>query len=216
MGFLDNLLTLFPTEAERNAKEKQLARQQERELNRKVEAVRELADSLEQESAATRKVAHNLLKAGKRGLAEEKMKEVRILELDWSKQRKKSFLINHYQRQIKIAKTDTDVADALGKLIKLVKFDSSKVGGMFDTIENAVSDKADIDSMYDDVYREEIEKGSVSYSASVPTFEEMMKELESEVAHEASGGKTVVGNTSEAITLAKEKLAKVREQGGLS
>jgi len=196
------------------AKQKQLRQSAKTALDRADRKAQELVSSWERKNTGRWENARKLLAAGQRSSAAAEIAKFRLNKDRIAKVENHRVLIDGHKAKVEVAELGDDLAVALGIIVEAFQIKPDKLTDLIAKASTALEPQDDIDSEIERLAEGEIERAMVSFSTSVPGYDELWKELESEVAL----GKVVTGEPSinADIATAREKIAKQREQGGTS
>jgi hypothetical protein len=209
---------LFKSKRERERDKAKARRRAFRTAERSIEAVEERIRKLTAERDAAWREARGYLKDGQRAMAQRSLQSVRAGEILVAKLNMKRWVFKQIICKLELAKTDEDFVGALGAIDAVVSIDPERVDDVLTEIDLKLADQADIDKTWEREFRREMEGAEAQMSDTVPSLDELEKQLEDEVAAEVGEGRTAEkaapdADLAEGIGEARDRLRKVLDEG---
>ena len=126
----------------------------------------------------------------------------------------KRWVFEQYLTRMQVAQSDTQFAEALAGVNKIMRIDPERVADVFDAAQETLGEQVDADRFWDKLYNKEMEGVSGALEDHVPTLDDMTSQLESEVAAEVGGAAAPVaaGAALDArIAAGQERVRKILE-----
>jgi hypothetical protein len=180
MGLRD----LFKSEPERQREEAKKRRKAFREAEGAVDVVKDRIGKLKKDRDKAWSEARQYLKDGQKGGAQRCLQTVRASELLMSKLEMKRWVFEQLLSKMELAKTDQDFAQALGAINTVVKIDPEVVANVLDEVQDKLGEQVDTDKIWEKMYGKEMEGVETQMTDTIPTTEEMMTQLQDEVAED--------------------------------
>lgn len=219
------LRNLFPSKDDRAREAKRAKRREVRQSNRKVQkALRELTDKVKKIRAkkdADWAKAKEYLRSGQKAQAENLIRSCRAKDLLASKLEKKADFWENRHTKMEASQTDFEMAAAMKDLAVLNNVDPDRIEDSMLAMDEMFDDQTDVDDIVDREHEKDMEDVSIQETDVVPSIEDMVSELESEVAVEIASdsiaqpegeAETVEGTTQEKIGSLRDRLKQVLEE----
>lgn len=204
MGFTD----IFKSKEQREKDRKTNQRKAMRKSEMALETVNERIAKLTTDRDSTWARAAEYLKAGQKPGAERELQKYRSYEVLITQMEKKKWIFEYYTIRIENAETDNAFAEAMTAIDKVIKIDPEKIMSSFDAIDDKLEDQTEIDKYFDKLHDKKLGKVATQEVSTIVSVDQMMAQLESEVAHQVSGlTGTNAPSTKEAITSGREALS---------
>jgi hypothetical protein len=185
MGLRD----LFKSDQERQREEAKRRRKAFREAESAVDVVKDRIGKLKKDRDKAWNEARQYLKDGQKGGAQRCLQAVRASELLMSKLEMKRWVFEQLLSKLELAKTDQDFAQALGAINTVVKIDPEVVANVLDEVQDKLGEQVDTDKIWEKMYGKEMEGVETQMTDTIPTTEEMMVQLQDEVAEDIGGAR---------------------------
>ncbi|MBM3878977.1 MAG: hypothetical protein FJ387_04560 [Verrucomicrobia bacterium] len=181
---------LLKSKKDRELEAKRRRRKAFREAENAVDAVKDRVGRLKKDRDAKWKEARDYLRDGQKGAAQRCLQTVRASEVMMSKLETKKWVFEQLLTKLELSKTDQEFAAALGAINTVVHIDPDKVADVLGEVEDKLGDQVDTDKIWDKLHSKEMEGVESSLADQVPSLDQMLKELEDEVAEESGGGRS--------------------------
>lgn len=205
MGFTD----IFKSNAQRDKEKKVRQRQAVRKSEAALDTVKDRIAKLTTDRDAVWKTAADYLKAGQKMGAERELQKYRSYDVIINQLEKKKWIFEYYTIRVENAATDNAFAEAMTAIEKVVEIDPEKIFGVFDAIDDKLEDQTEIDKYFEKLHDKQLAKTSSKDVVAIPSVDEMMRSLESEVAHQVGG--VTAAATAQSNEASKEAIASGRE-----
>lgn len=183
-----DILKFFMTPAARKRAQRRERRHAFRDAENAIDTVKERQKELEKESKKQWEAAREAMKNGEKGAAQRALVSYRASQTLILKLEQKRWLFEQYYTKMQVAGSDSQFADALGAMNKVVGIDPEKVMDVFDTANDLLGEQADSDRFWEKMYNKEAEGATTAAEDHIPTMEALGAQLEQEVAAEIGGG----------------------------
>jgi len=207
---------LFKSKAEREKELRKERRKAFRQAENAVDAVKDRVRSLKAERDNSWAEAREYLKAGQKGAAQRSLQSVRANELIVDQLEKKRWVFDQLLTKLEMSKTDQEFSQSLGAIDAVVNIDPEAVADVLDEVQDKLGEQLDVDKVWNKTFDREM-AGVEKASDTIPSVEDMMKDLEDEVVADVRGSKVVESEASggsrinEEIGEGREKLKKLLE-----
>jgi len=207
---------LFKSKTEREKEQRKKRRQAFRQAENAIDAVKERVTSLKAERDSSWAEAREYLKAGQKGAAQRSLQSVRASELMGDQLEKKRWVFDQLLTKLEMSKTDQEFSQSLGAINAVVEIDPETVADVLDEVQDKLGEQLDVDKVWNKMFDREM-VGVEKASDTIPSVEDMMKDLEDEVVADVRGSKVVESEpsggskVSEEIGEGREKLKKLLE-----
>jgi len=178
MGVFD----IFKSQEEREKERKRAQRKAFREAKKNVDVMKEKIEGIKEKRDQAWQEARGYLKNGQKSAAERCMQTVRSGELLIDKLEKKYWVSEQMLVKLDLAKTDREFAHSLSSIQSVIDIDPDAVTDIFDEIKDKLGDQEEIENLWDGAYKDEMKSVAKEGAEIVPSMEEMMGDLEEEVA----------------------------------
>jgi hypothetical protein len=175
---------LFKSKQEREREEAKKRRKAFREAENAVDVVKDRIGKLKKDRDKAWGEARQYLKDGQKGGAQRCLQTVRASELLMSKLEMKRWVFEQLLSKLELAKTDQDFAQALGAINTVVKIDPEVVANVLDEVEDKLGEQVDTDKIWQKMYGKEMDGVETQMTDVIPSTEEMMTQLQDEVAED--------------------------------
>jgi hypothetical protein len=147
--------------------------------------------------------ARACLKDGQKAAAQRCLQTVRASEILMARLEAKKWVFEQLITKLDMAKTDQEFTGALGAINTVVKIDPEVVGDVLGEVEDKLGEQVDTDKVWEKMHEKEMEGVSGQMTDSVPGLDQMLEDLEGEVAAEIGEAHPATAN------------AATRREGGL-
>ena len=208
---------LFKSKDEREKEARKKRRKAFRDAENAVDAVKERVNGMEVERDKAWKEARQYLKDGNKVAAQRSLQSVRANEMIMLQLEKKRWVFEKLLTKLEMSKTDKEFVDALSAINTVIEIDPEAVADVMDEVQDKLGEQVDIDRIWDKNYDKEMSGVESKMTDTIPTVENMMKDLEDEVVADVRGGKVTESESSGGSTLSedigegREKLKKLLE-----
>lgn len=205
---------IFKSEKQRKKEERMRRRKALREAEGAVDKIKDRIDGMKKERDASWAEARDYLKAGQKEAAQRCLQSVRGHELLMSQLEKKHWVSRQLIVRMETAGIDQEIASSFAVLNKVLDIDPEKLSETLDDVREALGEQDDIEKMWDRMYEKDM-AGIDRVSDSIPSIEEMMKNLEDEATAEVGSYRVADGDAEDIsgkIGEGREKLNKLLEK----
>jgi hypothetical protein len=178
---------LFKSKQEREREVKSKRRRAFREAESAVDTVKDRVKKLKGERDKAWAEARGYLKDGQKGAAQRSLQTVRGSEVMMSKLEMKRWVFEQLLTKLDMAKTDQEFAGALSAINTVVKIDPDAVADVLGEVEDKLGEQVDTDKVWEKMHEKEMEGAATGMADRVPSLDQMLKDLEDEVAEEQGG-----------------------------
>ncbi len=175
---------LFKSKQEREREANRKRRKAFREAEGSVDAVKDRVKKLKAERDKAWTDARAYLKDGQKAAAQRSLQSVRANEVMMSKLDMKRWVFEQLLTKLEMAKTDQEFTNALGAINTVVKIDPDAVADVLGEVEEKLSEQVDTDKIWEKMNEKEMEGASTGMADRVPSLDQMLQDLEDEVAGE--------------------------------
>ena len=185
------LRDLFKSKKEREREEAKKRRKAFREAENAVDVVKDRIGKLKKDRDKAWGEARQYLKDGQKAAAQRCLQTCRASEMLMSKLEMKRWVFEQLLSKLELAKSDQDFAQALGAINTVVQIDPEAVADVLDEVQDKLGEQVDTDKIWEKVYGKEMEGVETQMTDTVPSIEDMERELEDEVAAEIGGERPI-------------------------
>lgn len=178
---------LFKSQKEREREQQMKRRKAFREAERAADTVKDRVTKLKKERDKAWQEARQYLKDGQKSAAQRSLQSCRASEVLMAKLETKRWVFEQLVSKLEMAKSDQDFAQALGAINTVVKIDPEAVADVLGEVEDKLGDQVDTDKIWGQMHEKEMEGAATHESDTVPTLDQMMKDLQDEVAVDIEG-----------------------------
>ncbi|HXP59093.1 MAG TPA: hypothetical protein VN829_01310 [Dongiaceae bacterium] len=175
---------LFKSKQERDREARGKRRKAFREAENAVDGVKDRVKKLKGERDKAWNDARVYLKDGQKAAAQRCLQTVRAGEVLMAKLETKKWVFEQLLTKLDIAKTDLEFTGALSAINAVVKIDPEAVADVLGEVEDKLGDQVDTDKVWEKMHEKEMEGVGSQMADSVPSVDQMFKDLEGEVAAE--------------------------------
>jgi vacuolar-type H+-ATPase subunit H len=173
---------LFKSKQEREREARGKRRKAFREAENAVDAVKDRVKKLKGERDKAWSEARVYLKDGQKAASQRCLQTVRASEVMMAKLETKKWVFEQLLTKLDMAKTDQEFTGALGAINAVVKIDPEAVADVLGEVEDKLGDQVDTDKIWEKMHEKEMEGTGGQMTDSVPSVDQMFKDLEGEVA----------------------------------
>lgn len=195
---------IFKSQKER---EKELAKKRRkafRDAENAVDTVKDRIKKLKVERDKAWAGARQYLKDGQKAAAQRSLQSVRANEMMMDQLEKKRWVFEQLLTKLELSKTDQDFATALNAINTVIEIDPEVVADVLDEVQDKLGEQLDIDKIWTKAYDKEMEGVENKMTDSIPSVEDMMKDLEDEVVADVRGGKLADTESTGGSSLSEE------------
>lgn len=203
---------LFKSKQERERDAKAKRRKAFREAEGAVGAVRDRVKKLKTERDLAWAGARVYLRDGQKSAAQRLLQSVRAGEIMMTRLEAKRWVFEQLLTKLEMAKTDQEFAAALAAVNQVVRIDPEAVADVLGNAEDTLGDQGDTDRLWEKMHAKEMEGAASSLADAVPSLDQMLRDLEDEVA--TANESDVVSRTADVERAADDDGASTRELRG--
>jgi len=220
-----SLSDLFKSKKTREREANRSKRRANRQGNRVVQkALRGITDNVKKIRAkrdADWDKAKDYLRSGQKAQAENLLRSCRAKEVLASKLEKKADFWENRHTKMQASQSDSEMANAMQELAVLNNVDPENIEDSMMAMDEMFEDQTEVDHIIEREHEKDMEDVSIQETDVVPSIEDMVSELESEVAVEIesdsmvkadSDTETVKGTNREKIGTLRDRLKEVLEE----
>lgn len=178
MGISD----LFKSDKEREKEKAKARRKAFREAENALDSVKERGKKLQAERDRHWLQARDYLKAGQKGAAQRSLQSVRGNELLLHKLQQKEWVFQQLLTKLDLAKTDQEFANSMKAVTAVVHIDPEQVDDVLAEVDDKLSEQGATDKIWERAHAKEMEGVEGAMTDSVPTLDDLMSDLQDEVA----------------------------------
>jgi hypothetical protein len=156
--------------------------------------------------------ARQYLRDGQKGAAQRCLQTCRAAEMMGAKLEMKRWVFDQLLTKLELAKTDQEFAGALSAINTVVKIDPEAVADVLGEVEDKLGDQVDTDKIWEKMYGKEMDGVQTQMTDVVPTVEDMMGQLQDEVAEDIGGERSSRVKESEGGSRTRDKEANLDSQ----
>ncbi len=206
-------MSLFMSKKEREREEAKKRRKAFREAEGAVDVVKERITKLKKDRDRAWTEARQYLKDGQKAAAQRNLQTVRASEVMMGKLEMKRWVFEQLLTKLELAKTDQDFTQALGAINTVVKIDPEAVADVLDEVQDKLGEQVDTDKIWEKMHGKEMEGAETQMTDTIPTTEDMMSQLEDEVAADLGGPrKTKTSEGGEVEPSLKQRIGEGRRR----
>lgn len=183
-------MSLFMSKKDREREESKKRRKAFREAESAVDVVKDRITKLKKDRDKAWTEARQYLKDGQKAAAQRNLQTVRASEVMMGKLEMKRWVFEQLLTKLEIAKTDQDFTQALSAINTVVKIDPEAVADVLGEVQDKLGEQVDTDKIWENVHNKEMEGAETQMTDSIPTTEDMMKQLTDEVAADLGGARS--------------------------
>lgn len=178
MGIKD----LFKSNRDRDRDAAKARRKAFREAENALDTVKERGKKLQAERDKHWFQARDYLKAGQKAAAQRSLQSVRGNELLLHKLQQKEWVFQQLLTKLDLAKTDQEFAISMKAVTAVVQIDPDQVDDVLAEVDDKLSEQGATDKIWERAHAKEMEGVEGSLTDSVPTIDDLMRDLQDEVA----------------------------------
>ncbi len=207
-------MSLFMSKKEREREESKKRRKAFREAEGAVDAVKDRITKLKKDRDKAWTEARQYLKDGQKAAAQRNLQTVRASEVMMGKLETKRWVFEQLLTKLDLAKTDQDFTGALAAINTVIKIDPEAVADVLGEVQDKLGEQVDVDRIWEKTHNKEMEGAEAQMTDTIPTTEDMMKQLTDEVAVEigGSGGGVRVAEEGQAGSSVKQQIGEGRRR----
>jgi hypothetical protein len=207
---------LFKSKQERERDEAKKRRKAFRDAENAVDVVKDRIAKLKKDRDKSWAEARQYLKDGQKASAQRCVQAVRASEMLMSKLEMKRWVFEQLLSKLELAKSDQDFAQALNAINTVVQIDPDAVADVLDEVQDKLGEQVDTDKIWEKMYGKEMDGVETQMTDTVPPIEDMLKQLEDEVAEDIGAGRSSKktqkeSEISDQIGEARSRLKKLME-----
>jgi len=199
-------MALFMSKKEREREDSKKRRKAFRDAERAVDVVKDRIKKLKRDRDKAWAEGRQYLKDGQKAAAQRQLQTCRASEMLMHKLEMKRWVFEQLLSKLELAKSDQDFSQALSAINTVVEIDPDAVADVLDEVQDKLGEQVDTDKIWENVYGKEMEGVELDMTDTLPSMEEMAKQLEDEVAAEIGGGETRTTSESQTDPNLKEKI----------
>lgn len=206
-------MSLFMSKKDREREEAKKRRKAFREAEGAVDVVKERIKKLKLDRDKAWNEARQYLKDGQKAAAQRNLQTVRASEVMMGKLEMKRWVFEQLLTKLELAKTDQDFTQALGAINTVVKIDPEAVADVLDEVQDKLGEQVDTDKIWEKMHGKEMEGAETQMTDTIPTTEDMMSQLQDEVAADLGGPrKSKVSESGEVEPSLKHRIGEGRRR----
>lgn len=175
---------LFKSKQERDREARGKRRKAFREAENAVDGVKDRVKKLKSERDKAWTDARVYLKDGQKAAAQRRLQTVRAGEVLMAKLETKKWVFEQLLTKLDMAKTDQEFTASLSAINAVVKIDPEAVADVLGEVEDKLGEQVDTDKVWEKMHEKEMSGVGSQMADSVPSVDQMFKDLEGEVAAE--------------------------------
>lgn len=180
-------MNLFMSKKEREREESKKRRKAFREAEGAVDVVKDRINKLKKDRDKAWTEARQYLKDGQKAAAQRNLQTVRASEVMMGKLEMKRWVFEQLLTKLELAKTDQDFTQSLAAINTVIKIDPDAVADVLDEVQDKLGEQVDTDKIWEKMHDKEMEGAETQMADTVPSTEDMLSQLEDEVAAELGG-----------------------------
>ena len=195
---------LFKSHKERDKELAKKRRKAFRDAENAVDTVKDRVRKLKAERDKAWKEARQYLKDGQKSAAQRGLQSVRANEMMMDQLEKKRWVFEQLLTKLELSKTDQDFTVALKAINTVIEIDPEVVADVLGEVQDKLGEQVDIDKIWNKEYDKEMAGVENKMTDTIPTVEDMMKDLEDEVVADVRGNKVTGTESSGGSKLSEE------------
>ncbi len=209
---------VFKSKSTREKETRKKRRKAFRDAENAVDTVKDRIKLLKDERDSNWTEARTYLKEGQKAAAQRSLQTVRANEMVMDQLEKKRWVFDQLLTKLEMSKTDQEFTQSLKAIDAVVEINPESVADVMDEINDKLGEQLDVDKIWNKAFDKEMSGVESKMTDTIPTVEDMMKNLQDEVAADLRGDKIVedTGNggskITEEISESREKLRKLMEE----
>jgi len=177
----------FKTRAEREKEAAKKRRKAFREAEKAVDVVKDRIQNLKGERDKNWAQAREYLKGGQKMEAQRSLQSCRASEMMMAKLESKRWIFEQFIVKLESSKTDQEFTQALDALNKVINIDPEAVADVIDDTQDKLGEQGETDKIWEKLHAQEMKGVATQMTDSIPSVEEMMRQLEDEASVEVGG-----------------------------
>jgi hypothetical protein len=190
---------IFKSKQEREREQERKRRKAFREAEKAVDVVKDRIVKLKKDRDKAWTEARQYLKDGQKGAAQRNLQTVRASEVMMGKLEMKRWVFEQLLTKLELAKTDQDFSQALSAINTVVKIDPETVADVLDEVQDKLGEQVDTDKIWEKMHDKEMEGVETQMTDTIPSTEDMMKQLTDEVAADLGSSRTAKATESDEV-----------------
>ncbi len=186
-----SILDFFLTPKARKRVQRRDRRHAFRDAEKAIDSVKERQVDLEREAKTHWEAARTALKNGEKAAAQRALTSYRASQSLVVKLEQKRWIFEQYLTKLQVAESDTQFAEAMSAINKVIKIDPERVEDVFETAQDTLDEQLDSEKFWGKLYNKEMAGAAGALQDKIPSMEELDKQLEEEVAADLGGAATV-------------------------
>ncbi len=142
---------------------------------------------LEKEAKDNWAKAREALKNGEKAAANRALTAARAAQVLSMKLEQKRWVFEQYLTKMEVAQSDTQFAEALGQINKIIRIDPDHVEDVFGAAQDMLGEQLDAERFWSKMYESEMAGANGALEDHIPSLDEMTSELEQQVAADVGG-----------------------------
>jgi len=204
---------LFRSKRDRERDEAKKRRRAFREAENAVDVVRDRIKKLKVDRDKSWTEARHYLRDGQKAASQRCLQTVRASEVMIGKLEMKRWVFEQLLTKLELAKTDQDFSQALSAINTVVQIDPEVVADVLGEVEDKLGEQVDTDKIWEKMYGKEMEGAETQLSDVIPSTEDMMKQLQDEVAEAIGSARpTKIKENAESEGGMKEQICEARSR----
>jgi hypothetical protein len=201
---------LFKSKRERDRDVARQRRKAFRSAETAVDDVKGRIDKLKKDRDKSWTQARTYLKDGQKAASQRCVQTVRADEVLMAKLEQKRWVFEQLLNKLELAQTDQDFGVALDAINQVVKIDPDAVADVLDAAHEKLGDQVDIDKIWEKEHDKEMEGIETKMTDSIPSVEDLQKQLQDEALVEMSEGSRGAKESEEQVPTAQIRDARRR------
>lgn len=205
--------TFFKSKKQREKEARRRRRQAFRQAQNAIDTVKDRIKQMEKDSGRKWEQARELLKSGQKAAAQRQITGYRAAQVLMMKLEQKRWVFEQYLMKMETAQTDTEFADALAAVNKVVAVDPEQVADVFEASQDVLGEQMDADRFWNKLYEKEMDGAKGALEDHIPTLDDMMQQLEDEAGAEigeaGADKEKVAGELGDRIGRGHERVKKI-------
>jgi len=201
---------IFKSAQQREREKAKKRRKAFRQARNAIQGVKERIAALKKERDRSWGEARQYLIEGQKGAAQRSIQACRAVEVLISKYEMKRWLFEQLLARLELSRTDEEFTKALEAIGNVVNIDPEAIDDVLGEVKDKLGEQADVDKVWERFYEREVEGSQAQLVETIPSVEEMMKQLEDEVAEEIGSARPAAEQGKE--TSLSDQIAQARER----
>lgn len=175
---------LFKSDKERAKEEAKRRRKAMRDAQNALDTVKERVAKLKKERDEQWREARRYLADGQKAAAQRSLQSCRAGEVMCAKLEAKRWVFEQLLTKLEMAKTDQEFASCIKAVNDVVQIDPETVDEVLSEVEDKLGEQVDVDKIWEKMHAKEMEGVSGQMTDVVPSIDDMMTQLQDEVAED--------------------------------